>query len=236
MVTLALAPRPMVWARATRAPGTWRGPAVPRSWPTSSTTWPRAEAPSGSPFDSSPPERFTDLAPTAVGQHRALLARPAEPELRPREQLARRVGVLALDHVEVPRTDARGLVRVARREGRRRRDAGVVHQPGHRGRLVEHVAGQVAAQRDRAEPHAADPLGPAQHDRGRTLVRRAQHPEVERLADDPGCEHLLGGDRRPEHRVRVVLTPRPVLHHQRGEVVLGRARGRAIVRCARSAK
>ena len=34
----ALAPRPTVWARPTRAPATWRAPASPRSWCTSSTT------------------------------------------------------------------------------------------------------------------------------------------------------------------------------------------------------
>ena len=37
-VTLALAPRPTVWASPTRAPSTWRAPAVPRSCSTSSTT------------------------------------------------------------------------------------------------------------------------------------------------------------------------------------------------------
>ena len=44
-VTQALAPRPITWASPTRAPATWRGPASPRSWRTSSTTWPRADAP-----------------------------------------------------------------------------------------------------------------------------------------------------------------------------------------------
>ena len=86
-----------------------------------------------------------------------------------------------------------------------------------------------------AEPHAADPLGPAQHDRGRTLVRRAQHPEVERLADDPGCEHLLGvtaarniafGLCSPHARFLTTSAARSSLVSPWS----------AIVRCARSAK
>jgi len=63
IVALALAPRPMVWARATVAPSTCRGPHSPRSWCTSSTTWPRPEAPSGSPFDSRPPLGLTGIRP-----------------------------------------------------------------------------------------------------------------------------------------------------------------------------
>src|SRR6476646_11024545 len=65
MTTAALAPRPTVWASATRAPSIWRGPAVPRSCWVSSTTWPSADAPSGSPFDSSPPDGFTGSVPPA---------------------------------------------------------------------------------------------------------------------------------------------------------------------------
>src|SRR5204862_297421 len=63
MTTDALAPRPTVWPRATRAPATCRGPASPRSWRVSSTTCPRAEAPRGSPLDSSPPLGFTGRRP-----------------------------------------------------------------------------------------------------------------------------------------------------------------------------
>ena len=63
----ALAPRPTVCARPTRAPSAWRGPASPRSWCTSSTTWPSADAPSGSPFYSSPPLGFTTGAEVVAG-------------------------------------------------------------------------------------------------------------------------------------------------------------------------
>src|SRR5438067_8865093 len=59
MTTQAFAPRPTVCASATRAPGTWRGPAAPRSCQVSSTIWPRAEAPSGSPLARRPPEGLT---------------------------------------------------------------------------------------------------------------------------------------------------------------------------------
>src|SRR5204862_5955328 len=55
ITTLALAPRPTVCASPTDAPSTCRGPHSPRSWCTSSTTWPTAEAPNGSPLDSNPP-------------------------------------------------------------------------------------------------------------------------------------------------------------------------------------
>src|SRR5579885_1524431 len=57
--THALAPRPTVCPRATRAPSTWRASALPRSCQVSSTICPRAEAPSGSPFERSPPLGLT---------------------------------------------------------------------------------------------------------------------------------------------------------------------------------
>src|SRR5262249_30173752 len=53
----------------------------------------------------------------ARGQERGLVARRAEVELLVGEQLTSRVGVLALDHVDVTRTDAGLLVRVARGQG-----------------------------------------------------------------------------------------------------------------------
>src|SRR3954454_12175286 len=114
MTTLALAPLPTVWPRAMRAPSTWRSPASPRSWRVSSTTWPRADAPRGSPFDSRPPLTFTGrrpprpvapppvrFGPSPLGDH---------PQLLVRQQLASRVGVLALHHVEVGRAQTRLLV------------------------------------------------------------------------------------------------------------------------------
>ena len=73
-VTQALAPRPMTWASATWAPSTWRTPAVPRSCRTSSTTWPSAEAPSGSPFDSSPPDGLMGSRPPIRASPRARMA------------------------------------------------------------------------------------------------------------------------------------------------------------------
>ena len=125
--------------RPARLP-TWRGPASPRTWCTSSTTWPSADAPSGSPFDSRPPLGFTTHR--RFGEQLRLLAGRAQLELLVREQLARRVGVLAFDDVEVVGADARFVVRVARRQRRRRDDVGVV-DAGERCRLAEHAAGQV---------------------------------------------------------------------------------------------
>lgn len=46
-VTTAAPPSPMLCASPTRAPGTWRAPAVPRSCHTSSAAWARPVAPSG---------------------------------------------------------------------------------------------------------------------------------------------------------------------------------------------
>ena len=66
ITTPALAPRPTVCDNATRAPSTWRGPHSPRSWRTSSTTCPSAEAPSGSPLESSPPLGLTGSRPPRV--------------------------------------------------------------------------------------------------------------------------------------------------------------------------
>jgi len=59
-------------------------------------------------------------------EQRGLLTRGTQIELLVREELARRVGVLALDDVEVVGTDARFGVRVARRESGRRNDVVVV--------------------------------------------------------------------------------------------------------------
>ena len=78
------------------------------------------DAPSGSPFDSRPPLGLTGSAPLisvcAVVDQLGLLAGRAQTELLVREQLARRVGVLALDDVEIVRARCRPLVGVARRE------------------------------------------------------------------------------------------------------------------------
>ena len=45
------------------APGTWRSPAVPRSWSTSSCTWRNPEAPIGSPLAIRPPSVLTGIGP-----------------------------------------------------------------------------------------------------------------------------------------------------------------------------
>ena len=192
MVTLALAPRPMVWARATRAPVDLAGAGVAAELAHQLDHLAQGRG----------AERLALRQQPARAVHRRRRRPPSASIERcspgPQSPSSVHVSSSRAASVSWHSTTSRssgprpaGLVRVLRRERRRRRDVGVVDQPGHRGRLVEHVAGQVAAQRDRAEPHAADPLGPAQHDRGRALVRRAQHPEVERLADDPGGEHLL---------------------------------------------
>ena len=63
ITTPAFAPRPTVCDSAVRAPSTWRAPHSPRSWRTSSTTWPSADAPSGSPLESRPPLGLTGRRP-----------------------------------------------------------------------------------------------------------------------------------------------------------------------------
>ena len=50
-------------AIAIRAPATWREPASPRSCMTSSWIWPSPVAPTGWPFDSSPPDGLTGMRP-----------------------------------------------------------------------------------------------------------------------------------------------------------------------------
>ena len=157
-----------------------------------------------------------------VGEQPGLLARLAQAELVVREQLPGRVGVLALDDVDVVGTHARFLVGVACRERRRRCDVGVI-DAGERCRFAEHAAGEVGTQPRRRERHRGAGRavgGAAQHDRGRTFVGRAQHPEVQRRADEPRREHFFGGHLLAEHRVRVVHAVPPILDDDPREVVL----------------
>ena len=105
-----------------------------------------------------------------VGEEARLFAGRAQVQLGVGEELARGVGVLALDDVDVVRPDARFLVGVARGERRRRSDVDVV-DPRERCRLAEHAARQMGTEAGRGELHAAArTVVPLQHDRGRALV------------------------------------------------------------------
>ena len=103
-------------------------------------------------------------------------------------------------------------------------DGGVMSvssMPDERRRLAEHAAraGASAARADASVTRRRSPR--CSTTRGRALVGRAQHPEVQRLAHDARREHLLGRHLLAEHRVRVVHAVAPVLHDDLGEVVLG---------------
>ena len=106
MTQHALAPRPTVWARPTRAPSTWRAPASPRSWCTSSTTWPSAGR----------AERFALRQQAAARVHRP---RAAERDVAVGEQLRLLAGRA---QVRAPGTRAaRGRRRCPGTRRRRRR-------------------------------------------------------------------------------------------------------------------
>src|SRR5579871_2026056 len=64
IVTVALAPEPpTLWASACSAPGTWRSPALPRSWWKISYAWLAPVAPIGCPFAFRPPSGLTGRSP-----------------------------------------------------------------------------------------------------------------------------------------------------------------------------
>ncbi len=75
-------------------------------------------------------------------------------------------------------------------------------------------------ERNRADASVTPSAARAEDDRGRALVRRAQHPEVQRFTHDARRQHLLRGDLLAEHRVRVVHAVPSVLHDHLGQVVL----------------
>ena len=144
-------------------------------------------------------------------------------------ELAGGVGVLALHHVEVAGAEpgllvggGRGQLVGAGTVSSARPDSGVDS--------LSTGAGQVGAQHGGGEGRPARRRRPqvvaAQHERGRALVGRAEHEEVERLADDPRGEDLLDRGLLLVHGVGVGRPVAAVLHHHPGQVVLGHARGR----------
>ena len=80
-------------------------PASPRSCVTTSNTWRRPDAPTGSPFARQPPSVLTGRRPPMLvaprGVQLRLLAVLAEPALGEVDQLGPRLGVLHLDDVDV---------------------------------------------------------------------------------------------------------------------------------------
>ena len=162
MVTHALAPRPTVWASATRAPATWRGAGGAAQLPReldhlaerrcaerlALREQPAARVDRQRRATSSPPPSRTQAPPPRRG-HR--------PELLDGEDLARRIGVLHLGDVEVRRGRARRHRR--RRAPPSRSGVGTVSpvRPRERRVLAQHRAGEVRAQhrRPRCAPAAA---------------------------------------------------------------------------------
>src|SRR5207248_1403056 len=60
-------PRPITCVRPTLAPSTWRAPASPRRWVVTSKRLATPVAPSGWPFEMSPPETLTGIFPSRRG-------------------------------------------------------------------------------------------------------------------------------------------------------------------------
>ena len=75
-----------------------------------------------------------------------------------------------------------------------------------------------------ARPSSALSPGAPEHHGGGALVGGAQHPQVQRLAHQPRRQHGGGVDLGAEHGVGVVHAVTTVLHHHRGQMVLGHAR------------
>ena len=100
-----------------RRPGA--SPAAPRRCVVTSKMLATPVAPSGWPFERSPPETFTGDATAvrrlALVDHAARLALAAETEVLVVQQLGGREAVVQLDQVEVVRTDARPARRPASR-------------------------------------------------------------------------------------------------------------------------
>ena len=198
-----------MWARPTRAPSTWRGAGLAAQLvhelddlaerrraerlALRQQAAARVHRPGAAERD------------RAVGEQPRLLARRAQAELVVREQLAGRVGVLALDDVEVVGPDARFLVRVAAASV----DGGVMSvssMPDERRRLAEHAAGQVRAQPRRRERHRA-PVAPSARRSTTAAAPSLGEHSIQRCSGSHTSarrEHLLGGHRLAEHRVRVV--------------------------------
>ncbi len=229
IVTDALAPRPTVWARPTRRVVDLAGPGRAAQLAGQLDHLPQRRRAERLALRQQAAARV-DGQPAAepgvtVVDEAALLAGLAEAELLVGEQLSGRVGVLALDDVEVAGADPGRRVRVPGGQGGGGRDVGVV-DAAHRCRLAEHRAGQVGAQHRGVEAHRArrGVGGSAQHHGRRALVRGAEHEQVQRLAHHPGGEDLVDRRLGPEHGVRVVHPVAAVLHHHLGQLLLRDAR------------
>ena len=203
-------PRPAAGAPA-RRPGPGPRPRAARPW--------TAARPSGSRAG----------RPPIIRVHRGQDARPGRPvahrpELDPGQQLAGGVGVLALHDVEVVGAQAGLGVGVLGGQGGRRRDGGVVDARTAASPRPRTLPGRW----ERSEmPASRTPSPrPVEHDGGRTLVRRAQHEQVQRRADQPRGQHLLGGDGLAEHGVGVGHPVPAVLDHHLGQVVARSGRSR----------
>ena len=222
MVTQALAPRPTVCASATRAPATWRGPRAAAQLPGELDDLAerrRAERLAlGEEAAARVHRQARSHRAAAVADPAAAAATRAEAELLRRQDLARGVGVLHLGEVDVGGAQAGGLVRArappsrsasGRRRRRGRRAACARRARSRRGAIAATAAAMRTAGAARRGRH---------DDRRRALVRRAQHEEPQRLADDGRGEHLVERQRLAVHRVRVVDAVAMVLHRHRGEV------------------
>ena len=213
-------------ARARRArPRPGAAPASPRSWCTSSTTWPSADAPSGSPFDSSPPLGFTGRRPPIVVAPDASSFACSPGAQRPSSWYASSSRAASVSWHSTTSTSPGPMpassYASSRRERRRRRDVGVVDAGQRRG-LAEHAAREVRAQPGRGERHRPRLASAA---RRRTIaaapsfgehsIQRCSGSHTTRDASTSSTRDLLA-----EHRVRVVHAVAAVLHDDVGEVLL----------------
>ena len=153
--------RPCARARRVR-PSTWRGPAVAAQLAGQLDHLTERRRAERLALREQAPRRV-DREPTAerrraLVDETALLAGCAEPELLVAEQLAGRVGVLALDDVEVAGPDARCGVGVLGGERRRRRDVACRRRRSSASpRRAPTREGATAAPRRRGAPRRSTP-------------------------------------------------------------------------------
>ena len=209
-------------ARAIRAPFTWRAPAAPRSWVTSSWICARPDAPMGWPRDSRPPLGLmgidtADLRRAAHGED-AALALGAETQRLGLVEFAVGGGVVHLGAVDVLR---------ARDPLFRRRFCSAARRCRYPSKFAlpagpEHRCPDLHRLRREAEaPHR---VAVAEDGRGGAVADGRAHGPGERPGHHAVRQHLLRRDREGVLRVGI---------QRRVEMVLGRDMRRAVPGCCR---
>ena len=172
-------------------------------------------------------QRAVDLG-GAVGDQRLLLAVGAEAVLGQVDHLGAGVGVLQLDDVDVLGTDARHLVRLARRvDGRADRLLDRQPRAVHLERAEPPRAHRRRPQVDGRVGVAVRVLGLAEHHRRRTLVGAAEHVLRERVVEHRRVEDLVLRQRLAAERVRVERPVAVVLRRRPWPASTPRCRGRS---------